>query len=176
MPYTNKEVKVPLYRTGPGRHVVMLANEEELDWSRERTTTDELAKAIAPEAKVYYRFNMRPAVQFGDQVWIRNDSFTSLVPNDPKEAPMFYKEAITYQADKADLDVPETASVNSTLSFAIATAWRPWMQMQGIHGHTVADGIGGKVMDIHDLPDDFIRFTEQHHPDVLDDPAALLKS
>lgn len=176
MPYTDNEVKVPLYRTGPGRHVLMIANEEELEWSRELTTTEELAKAIAPDAKVFYRFNLRPAIQFGDQVWIRSDSFTSLVPNDPSNEPMFYKEAITYQANKADFDVPDATSVNSTLSFAIATAWRPWMQMTGIDGHTVTDGIGGKVLDIFDLPDDFVRFTKKHHPDVLDDPAALLKS
>jgi hypothetical protein len=50
------------------------------------------------------------------------------------------------------------------------------MQMAGIDGHTVTDGVGGKVLDISDMPDDFVRFTKRHHPDVLDDPAALLES
>lgn len=176
MPYTGKEVEVPLYRTGPGRHVIMMANEEELEWSREKTTSEELARQIAPDAKINYRFRVRPAITFGDTVWIRNDSFTRLTPTDPKQAPMFYKEAITYQARLADLAEPGTAQVHTDISFAIATAWRPWMQMAGVTGHTVTDGIGGKVLDLGDMPADFLRFTEQHHPDVLDDPAALLES
>jgi len=175
MPYTDRDVEVPLYRTGPGRHVVMIANEEELDWSRENTTSEALAQQIAPDAKVYYRFNLRPAIEHGEQVWIRSDSFTRLVPRDPKQAPMFYKEAITYQASRSDLADLSTPQVDAQLSFAIATAWRPWMQMGDIDGHTVTDGIGGKVMDMRDMPEDFIRFTEKHHPDVLADPAALLK-
>ena len=32
----------------------------------------------------------------------------------------------------------------------------------------------GKVFDIQQMPEDFVRFTADHHPDVLDDPAALL--
>lgn len=176
MPYTGTEVAVPLYRTGPGRHVIMMANQEELDWSRDRTTSEELAKQIAPDAKVFYTFNVRPAEMFDDKVWIRNDSFTRLVPNDSTQAPMFYKEAITYQAQRADLENPDAPHVDADISFAIATAWRPWMQMAGIDGHTMTDGVGGKVLDIEAMPDDFIRFTEKHHPDVLDDPGALLES
>ncbi len=89
---------------------------------------------------------------------------------------MFYKEAITYRARLADLAEPDATQVDSDISFAIATAWRPWMRMNGIDGHTVTDGIGGKVGDIGRMPDDFLRFTAEHHPDVLDDPAALLES
>ena len=176
MPYTGREVAVPLYRTGPGRHVIMMANEEELEWNREKTTSEELARQIAPDAKVYYQFNVRPAVTFNDRVWIRNDSFTRLVPKDSKQASMFYKEAITYQAQLADLARPDAVQVDTNISFAIATAWRPWMQMTGVDGHTVTDGIGGKVLDIRDMPEDFVRFTAEYHPDVLDDPAALLNS
>lgn len=176
MPYTDRDVEVPLYRTGPGRHVIMMANNEELDWSSERTTSEELAQQIAPDAKVYYKFNVRPAVIFGDDVWIRSDSFTRLVPHDKKQASMFYKEAITYQAKQADLKRPATPAVDSSLAFAIATAWRPWMQMTGVDGHTMTDGIGGKVLDMQAMPDDFLRFTAENHPDVLANPAGLLKS
>jgi hypothetical protein len=174
MPRTGREVDVPLYRTGPGRHVIMLANNEELDWSRERTTSAELARQIAPDAKVYYGFNVRPATRFNGRVWIRNDSFTRLVPNDPKQAGLFYKEAITYQVGEAELAAPGV-SVDASISYALATAWRPWMQMDGINGLTLDDGIGGKVADIRAMPEDFVRLTARHHPDVLDNPAALLK-
>ena len=150
---------MPLYRTGPGRHVVMLTNQEEMDWSKEKTTSEALARQLAPDAKIFYRFDLRPAFGFGDQVWIRSDSFTRLVPRDVTQPGLFYKEAITYQARRTDLEDPEAVQVDSLLSFAIATAWRPWMQMGGIDGHTLTDGIGGKVMDIQDMPDDFVRFT-----------------
>ena len=176
MPRTGRTVTVPLYRTGPGRHVIMLANQEELDWHKGRTTSEELAKQIAPDAKVHYRFNVRPAATLDGQVWIRNDSFTRLVPNDPNEAAMFYKEAITYQSSLAALADPGPPQVDTSISFAIATAWRPWMQMQGVDGHTMTDGVGGKVLELRQMPEDFIRFTAEHHPDVLDDPAALLSA
>jgi hypothetical protein len=176
MPRTGREVSVPLYRTGPGRHVIMMANQEELDWSRERTTSAELARQIAPDAKVYYAFNVRPAQVFRGRVWIRNDSFTRLVPNDPKEAGLFYKEAITYQVEEAALAARDTTSVDASISYALATGWRPWMQMEGVSGHTLDDGIGGKVADIREMPEDFVRFTARHHPDVLENPAALLKA
>ena len=176
MPYTDKEVSVPLYRSGPGRHVIMMANEEELEWSRESTTSEELARQIAPDAKIFYSFRVRPSVAFGGDVWIRSDSFTRVAPYDPDEKSMFYKESITYQARQAALAEPDASQVDATISFAIATAWRPWMEMDGIDGHTVADGFGGKVFDIGDMPEDFVRFTAAHHPDVLKDPAALLKS
>ncbi|MEE4185654.1 MAG: DUF1838 family protein [Gammaproteobacteria bacterium] len=175
MPYVDREVDVPLYRTGPGRHVVMLANEEELEWSAKKTTGEELARQLAPDAKIYYRFNLRPAVTFRDQVWIRSDSFTRLVPRDTAQPGMFYKEAITYQASQAELARAGSVQVDSLLSFAISTAWRPWMQMGGIDGHTTTDGIGGKELSMAAMPADFLRFTEAFHPDVLDDPAALLK-
>ncbi len=175
MPYTNKDVEVPLYRTGPGRHVVMLSNQEELEWSEKKTTSAEMARQLAPDAKIFYRFDLRPAIGFGDQVWIRSDSFTRLVPNDSSQAGMFYKESITYQASHADLAKPDAREVNASLSFAIATAWRPWMQMSGVAGHTTCDGIGGKVMAMGAMPDDFLRFTAKHHPDVLENPAGLLE-
>lgn len=173
MPRADKVVDVPLYRTGPGRHVVMMSNEEELEWSSEKTTSEALARQIAPDARVYYRFDLRPAVVFGDAVWVRSDSFTRLVPKDAGQAPIFYKESITYHASRRDL-AAAGPSVPASLSFAIATAWRPWMQMTGIDGHTITDGIGGKVLAIDAMPADFLRFTARHHPDVLEDPAALL--
>lgn len=176
MPQTGREVEVPLYRTGPGRHVVMISNEEELDWSAERTTSEELAKQIAPDAKVFYRFDLRPAVTADDRVWIRSDSFTRLVPTEPTQTGMFYKEAITYQGSRADLAQPGGMQVDASISFAIATAWRPWMQMTGVDGHTVTDGIGGKTLRMEDMPEDFLRFTAKHHPDVLENPAALLNT
>ena len=175
MPHTERVVDVPLYRTGPGRHVIMMSNEEELDWNANKTTSEELANQLAPEAKIFYRFDLRPAVSFGDQVWIRSDSFTRLVPTDPSVAGMFYKESITYQAARAALARPGAAQVDASISFAIATAWRPWMQMGGINGHTVTDGVGGKVLNMEDMPADFLRFTAENHPDVLDDPARLLQ-
>jgi hypothetical protein len=174
MPHTGKEVDVPLYRTGPGRHVLMVSNAEEMDWSEERTTSKELAQQLAPDGKIFYTFNLRPDVQSSGNTWIRSDSFTRLVPHDPKQAKMFYKEAITYQARTHDLLKPDVAQVDSTISFAIATAFRPWMEMAGVNGHTVTDGVGGKVLDMQQMPDDFIRFTAEHHPDVLENPAALL--
>ncbi|MXW73293.1 MAG: DUF1838 domain-containing protein [Chromatiales bacterium] len=176
MPYTEREVSVPLYRSGPGRHAIMMANEEELEWSRESTTSEELARQIAPDAKIYYSLRVRPSLAFGGNVWIRGDTFTRVAPYDPAEASMFYKESITYQARAADLAEPDAPQVDATISFAIATAWRPWMEMAGVAGHTVTDGFGGKVFDIGAMPDDFVRFTAAHHPDVLEDPAALLKS
>ncbi len=174
MPVTGREVAVPLYRTGPGQHVIMMENEEELYWSKELTTSAEVARQLAPDARIHYRFNVRQPDVFRDSAWIRNDSFTRMIPDDPDQPGLFYKEAITYQASLAQLADPDAPQVDTSMSFAIATAWRPWMQMQGINGHTMTDGVGGKVFDIHDMPDDFVALTAQLHPDVLENPVALL--
>jgi hypothetical protein len=73
----------------------MMSNEEELDWSAGRTTSEKLAKQILPDARVYCRFDLRPAVTADDRVGIRSDSLTRLVPKDSSQAGIFCEEAIT---------------------------------------------------------------------------------
>ena len=48
------------------------------------------------------------------------------------------------------------------------------MDMGDTPGHTTSNGLGGKVASVDALPEDWIRFTRQVHPDVLADPAAAL--
>ncbi len=48
--------------------------------------------------------------------------------------------------------------------------------MGDLPGHTASNGFGGRVEAIADLPEDFLRYTAQRHPDVLEDPSSLLQT
>ena len=175
MPFTENTVEVPLYRTGPGTHILLIENSETLRWDSTKTGgSDDSAAQLAPDASIYYDIQIQPAITAGNNVFIRSDSMTRMVPDDPDEKGLLYKEAITYRGNMRDIDESDTASVPSTMTFAIATSWRPWMQMGALPGHTTTDGFGGKSLSVDGLPSDILQLTEQHHPDVLENPEKLL--
>ena len=175
MPFTGTTVDVPLYRTGPGTHVVKLENREQLRFDSGKTgRDDDLAAKIAPNASIDYDMKIHPAFSDGEEIWIRVDSFTRMSPDDPAVSGLVYKEAITYRGLRGDIEDTDDPAPPCTMSFAIATSWRPWMSMGDLPGHTITDGIGAKALKLSELPDDVLEFTERYHPDVLDDPAALL--
>lgn len=46
--------------------------------------------------------------------------------------------------------------------------------MGDIPGHTASNGFGARARSVADLPDDFLRYTRELHPDVVEDPEAVL--
>ena len=43
-------------------------------------------------------------------------------------------------------------------------------------GHTTAHGAGTRAASIADLPEYYVELTREFHPDVLDDPLAVLNA
>ena len=48
------------------------------------------------------------------------------------------------------------------------------MGFDDIPGHTTARGSGGRVAHIDELPKYYLELCERYHPDVLNDPLAVL--
>lgn len=170
MPFTGKAVEVPLYRTGPGHHVVKTSNSEEMTWGKENTTSEEAAKKLAPKGRIRYDVSLSEPLLQGKHVWLTTTATTLLEPNNPNEKPWRYKELITNSAPFDELTDPARTSVDSTSSYTLAMDWRPWMMMDGVDGTTIDHAIGGKVWQLGDLPEDIQAHLQRHHPDVFADP------
>ena len=176
MPFTGKRVEVPLYRTGPGRHVVKTANSEEMSWSKKNTTSEAAARMLAPDGKIYYNVELsQPSIQ-GDNVWLTTEATTRLEPNSPADKPWFYKELITNHGSLNDLIDPATSHVDSEASYTLMMSWRPWMQMDGIDGNTLDHAIGGRVWSLDALPTEILEHMSRHHPDIVANPLRWLEA
>lgn len=174
MPFTGKSVEVPLYRTGPGQHVVKTSNSEEMTWSKENTTSEEAARKLAPDGRILYNvFLSQPLLQ-GRHVWLTTTATTLLEPNDPDEKPWSYKELITNRAILDEVADPARTWVDATSSYTLVMDWRPWMMMDGVDGTTVDHAVGGRVWKLDDLPNDILTHIQQYHPDVAADPTKWL--
>ncbi|MDX2222060.1 MAG: DUF1838 family protein [Rhodospirillaceae bacterium] len=174
MPFTGKTVEVPLYRTGPGRHVVKTANSEVMSWSKTNTGNEAVARMIAPDGQIFYDVELsQPTIQ-ADHVWLTTEATTRLEPTDPADKPWFYKELITNHGALKELRDPNVTHVDSTASYTLMMGWRPWMQMDGVDGHTVDHAIGGRVWRLDDLPTDILDHMKRHHPDIVGDPGRWL--
>jgi hypothetical protein len=66
--------------------------------------------------------------------------------------------------------------VASSVNYSAMTSWRPWMNMGDVPGHTFSNGFGGRAWRLDDLPEDYLAFVRRVHPDVLEDPEALLRA
>ena len=174
MPFTSKTVDVPLYRTGPGQHVVKTSNKEEMSWSKKNTGDEAAARMLAPDGKIYYNVELsQPTIQ-GDNVWLTTEATTRLVPNSPADKPWFYKELITNHGSLKQLLDPAVPYVAADASYTLMMDWRPWMQMEGIDGHTLDHAIGGHVLSVDALPTEIVEHMKTHHPDIVADPMRWL--
>ncbi len=174
MPFTGKSVEVPLYRTGPGRHLVKTANSEEMSWSKNNTGSEAAARMLAPDGKIYYNVELsQPTIQ-ADNVWLTTEATTRLEPNNPADKPWFYKELITNHGSLKQLLDPAVPYVDSDASYTLMMDWRPWMQMDGIDGHTLDHAIGGRVWSLDALPTGILEHMSRHHPDVVANPLRWL--
>lgn len=175
MPFTGKHVDVPLYRTGPGQHIVKTANHEVMSWNKNNTTSEAAARMLAPDGKIYYDVELSEPTIRGDHVWLTTESTTRLEPLDPSNKPWFYKEIISHRASRRAVLDPATAHVDSASSYTLVMSWRPWMQMGDLDGRTLDHAIGGRVMKMEELPAEILSHMRQHHPDVVADPARWLE-
>lgn len=158
-PVTGETVEVPQTRMGPARLIV---------------TADGLdVETPAGEARGFelkHRFN--PAVTRGDDVWV-----TEVIGIDgarPGQMPFIYNEMTTYHARMSDLADPGQATVATNVDFHGLVTFRPWMGFGDIPGHTTARGSGMRAARIEDLPPYYLELTGKYHPDVLNDPLAVL--
>ncbi len=176
MPGTGKEVKVPLYRSGPSTIPIAALSQmsEESDGSAGVVEDDEGKDAFAPKGGVELDRTVGPAYADGDELWIETSEYGRVTPANPQDDPVFYKESAIWLGSAKELLDPDVHSARTKLSYDAATSWRPWMEMGDVKGHTMSHGIGGKSETMDGMPEQWLSLTEKYHPDILDNPAKAL--
>jgi hypothetical protein len=162
-PFTQKTVEVPQIRMGPAALVI----------TADGLTVDSPAGEAAG-MEIVHRF--KPAATNGNDVWITEEISVEGSPPGADAKPFVYNEMSTYHALRSDLNDPSKATVQSNVSFHGLVTWRPWMGFGDIPGHTTASASGRRVNRIEDLPKYYLELCEKYHPDVLNDPLAILDS
>lgn len=171
MPFSKRTVAVPAYRFGPARTRFAVQLDEKESFAPQAGTTE---GDFAPAGTVSMTKSIRSEALRHGELFLRHEEHGRVYPNDSDVPTMFYKESTIWSALAADVIDEATPRVNAQVSYSAMTSWRPWMQMGDLPGHTASNGFGGRVDGIADLPEDFLRYTEARHPDVLEDPEALL--
>ena len=160
-PVTGKTVEVPQVRMGPSSFIITAEG---------LTIRQAAGEAIGMELR--HRF--RPAVTRGNDVWITEEINVSGTPPGAEAKPFVYNEMTTYHGLRSDLENPALATVPTHIGFHGLVTWRPWMGFGSLPGHTTAHGSGARSQGIEDLPEYYLQLTERYHPDVLDNPLAVL--
>ncbi len=171
MPFSGKEVVVPAYRFGPETVRFAVSLDEEFAYAPIAGTTE---GEFAPAGSVHMTRSTEQELLTDDELFIRHEEYGRVYPHASDYPSMFYKESTLWTAPTRQVLARDTARVNSRVFYSAMTSWRPWMQMGDILGHTTSNGMGGTVGSIADLPEDFLRFTQQVHPDWIADPEAAL--
>lgn len=179
MPGTGKVVDVPLYRSGPAAVTVGVKTAiSELATGEEGVVNEdgkEGTAAFAPKGDVKLERSVGPAVIDGNTVWIQTEEYGRVFPTDPKDVRVFYKESAIWQGELDELVDPTVQAASAKLSYSAASSWRPWMEMGDIKGHTMSSGIGATCNSLTEMPEEWLRLTRKHHPDILDDPEGVLR-
>jgi len=171
MPFSGQEVEVPAYRVGPAttRFAVRLAEREEYAPTPETTE-----QAFAPAGEVLMTKSLEPGYVRDGDLFLRHEEHGRVYPADSELPSMFYRESTIWSAPVDQVRDGTRSRVDARVSYSAMTSWRPWMQMGDLPGHTASNGFGRRAASVADLPEDFLAYTRQRHPDVVADPEAIL--
>lgn len=179
IPVTGKTVKVPLYRSGPAVVTIGTKTDDtEVSTGGAGVVEEDGeagAGAFAPKGNVTLERSVGPAIIDANTVWIQTEEYGRVFPTDPKDALVFYKESAIWQGELNELTDPNVTAASAKLSYNAASSWRPWMEMGDVQGHTMASGIGATCNSLDEMPDEWLRLTGIHHPDILDNPEGVLR-
>ena len=172
MPFTRRRVAVPAYRFGPAVTRFAVNLEEKSDFAPAKGTTE---GEFAPAGSVLMSKSIAsPFVRQG-QLYLRHEEYGRVFPTAATVPSLFYKESTVWSAPVREVLAGTTIQVDSQVAYSALTSWRPWMQMGDLPGNTVENGVGGRARSLAELPDDWLRYTRQVHPDVVADPEAVLR-
>ena len=171
MPFAGHEVEVPAFRFGPAstRYAVRLDEEEEFE-----PDPDSTQGAFSPAASILMTKSIHRERIHAGSLYLRHEEYGRVKPRDSDLPGMFYKESTVWSAPLDEVLDPNLTRVDARVNYSAMTSWRPWMYMGDIPGHTASNGFGARARSVADLPDDFLRYTRELHPDVVEDPEAVL--
>jgi hypothetical protein len=173
MPQTGRSVQVPHYRFGPTKVRFAVALDEWEEFEPVRSAAN--AALFAPRSSVHLVRSIGPGWTVGSDLLLRADEYGRVYPDRAKPPTVFYREWMIWRASAAALANAGTPWVAADYSYSALSSWRPWMQMEGITGHTAENGFGSKAQRLSDCPAQFLELTRRLHPDVLDNPERALR-
>lgn len=162
-PVTGALVEIPQTRMGPST-ILMTAD----------GLTVPQPDGEAKGMEIQHSF--RAPVINGNDVWITEEIRVHGAARKPGGQAFNYNEMSTYHALMSDLENPALASVPTQVDFHSLVSFRPWMGFGSTPGHTTARGAGTRTSSQAELPAAYQALTAEHHPDVWQDPLAVLES
>jgi hypothetical protein len=110
----------------------------------------------------------------GPDIWFTEESVANLaIPGVPK--PFYFSDVLGIHATRADLQAPGVTRVRATTGYTAVVTWRPWLKMGDRPGHLMETGAGRYGATLDELPANWRAAAAKHRPDILANPAALLK-
>jgi hypothetical protein len=172
MPVTGHEVDVKPYRAGPSNLMVGV-REQSTDVFRMAAETRDGSAFFRPGTRQRSQTLSQP-VREADRLYIREDIATRVMDEAGARPRFFYAEWTITEVAWSDVRNPRLMSATSTLQYSAVAAFRPWMRMDGVEGHTLQNGRGGKVPGAEHFPPRLLEMVRRFDPDLLDDPRKVL--
>ena len=76
------------------------------------------------------------------QVWLKDDNAAVVTQLEGDEPPFLVNHRLTYLADVADLDTPDSYSVPASVAFQSTTSWQKPLRMGRWPGSIISRGAG----------------------------------
>ena len=172
MPITGQTVDVPLYRAGPSSAELLARFDLTREFEMKQETRDGGSFFLAGRSESAGWLSQPQ--RRGDEFFIRQDLNTRVFTGEDSPPGFFYREWTVTKGSWSALSDTTLKMVPCELAYSANAAFRPWMQMGDVPGHTVQNGWGGRVDDFGKLPAEIRRLARQYHPDLVDNPAAAL--
>ncbi len=174
MPRTGTEVTVPNYRAGPSPNTIVVEENLHDDFSMPREAQG--GNSFVRNGTSYRQQKLLQAQRDGDDFLIRQVLGSRVMAQGSEKPVFFYHEWTVNRAPWRDIMNPRVVSAEVEVQYSSIAAFRPWMQMQSVDGHTLQTGRGGKVWSADQLPPKLLAMCKQYHPDLIADPARLFSA
>jgi hypothetical protein len=171
MPRTSAVVTVPNYRAGPSKNkmVIRESKTDEFRMAQETTSGSSFFATGTSQREQYLSQPQRA----GDDFLIRQTLGTRVLPSGSTKPSFFYHEWTVNRSSWKDINNARLTSCAVEVQYSSIAAFRPWMKMSEVDGHTLQNGRGGKALTPTELPPQLLALCKQYHPDLLDNPAAV---
>ncbi len=171
MPRTNTAVEVPNYRSGPSANKILLEDSGQEDFKMGAET--QAGGSFFRAGTSYREQRLSQPQHDGADFLVRQTLGTRVMMQGSDKPGFFYHEWTINRAPWRDIVNNKVASTNVEVQYSSIAAFRPWMKMQNVEGHTLQNGRGGKVWKPDQLPRQLLALCKQFHPDLLADPAKV---
>ncbi|BDW81484.1 hypothetical protein MACH24_09220 [Erythrobacter sp. Dej080120_24] len=161
-------VEVPIYRAGP----MDVRFKRSLDeWERHEPAAQGASSGdFAPASDVHLVRGVRDPYVLNGNFYLRADEYGRVYTDTTKPPVVFYREWLVWKAKAEDVLASDSPDVPSSFNYSAASGLRPWMKLEGKTGHTMENGVGGKVGSIGEVPPRLIALLSENDPQAVQSP------